>query len=57
MGGTLKSTAQIQNYLLPYDPQAMIIMGPRALGMGLTTDVFNFLFIGNFQMRLQNAGI
>ena len=35
----------------------MIIMGPGALGMGPTTDVFNFLFTGNFQMRLQDAGI
>ena len=37
----------------PWDPWAMIFMGPRALGMGLITDV---LYIGNFKMCPQDAG-
>ena len=37
----------------PWDPQAMIFMGSRPLGMGPIIDVF--LFIGNFKLRPQNA--
>ena len=38
----ISAYAEIQNYLLPYgswDPEAMILMGPRALGMGPIIDV------------------
>ena len=37
----------------PWDPWAMIAMGPRALDMGPIIDV---LFTGNFKMRPQDAG-
>ena len=37
----------------PWDSQTMILMGPRALGMGPTIDVF---FFGKFKMHPQDAG-
>ena len=37
----------------PRDPQAMILLGPRALEMGPIIDVFNH---SKFKMRPQDAG-
>ena len=35
----------------PWDPQTMILMGPRALEIGPM-----FVFVANFKMRPQDAG-
>ena len=37
----------------PWDPPAMIHMGPRALGMGPIIDVF--IHMGNFKICPQDA--
>ena len=39
-----------------WDPQAKILMGPRALGMGLIIDVLTILLMRHFKMRPQDAG-
>ena len=46
----------IQNYLLlmdPWYPQAVILMGPRVLGM--TFPSLMFLIFGNFKMHPEDA--